>query len=147
MKSVCKRCDVLLSTLKSSGEAAQKARQALCRAQNSEASYLDAVAGLFGHDSVHNEGEKSEHDLIASNALILRRLSEFDTSVCDAVQVAQLYAAQYETVLDTASSVRFSYSKVRKDRAIADIAHLRDLRKNSKMFSSDKWVCALIYQM
>ncbi len=40
-----------------------------------------------------------------------------------------------------------SCSQHRKQRAIVDIAHLRDLRKISKMFSSDKWVCALIHQL
>ncbi len=165
VKSVRKHCDVLLSTLKCSGESAQKARQALCHAQTAEASYIDAVAaligwdfvagvigqnavaGLSGRDSVKSDGGKSEHDLIASNAGIVRRLSEFHSHVCDAVQVAQLYAIQYDSLRDTASSVSYSCSKCRKERAMADIAHLRDLRKNLKMFSSDKWVCVLINQL
>ncbi len=147
VKSVRKHSDILLSTLKSSGEVAHKARQALCHAQIAEALYIDAVAALIGHVAVDSDGEKSEHDLILSNAGVLRCLSEFDTSVCDAVQVAQLYAAQYDVLRDTASSVSLSCLKVRTERAIADIAHLRDLRKNSKMFSSDKWVCTLIQQL
>ncbi len=142
-KSVQKCSDQVLSALKSSGDVSFKTKQALCHAQNAESAYIESVAGVLGRVDVVSE----EHELIQSNAEMLRHLSEFNTSVCDAVQVAQVYVVQYESLKDTASLVTASYSEKWKKCAVADIAHLRDLHKNSKMFSSDKWVCTLIHQL
>ncbi len=91
VKSVCKRSDPVLCSLKSSGTASFKTKQAVCCAQSAEAAYIDALASVVGRRQVASEGDNAEHDLIQCNAEVLRRLSEFNTSVCDAVQVAQVY--------------------------------------------------------
>ena len=139
VKSVRKHSDILLSALKSSGDAAFRTKQAMHHAQNAEVAYIEAAACVIGRVAVVTE----EHDLIQSNTQMLRTLSEFNSSVCDAVQVAQVYVQQYECLKNTASLVTSSYSEKKKQRAIADIAHLRDLCKKFKnVFLWQVGVCA-----
>ncbi len=116
-KSVRKRSLELFGSLKASGVAAFKAREAVCVAQRAEESYIAAVAAVVGRDEVSHagEGDENEQMLIQLNAGILQSLSQFKTSVCDAVQVAQVYVDHYCALQETAQASVPSCSSLRSN--------------------------------
>lgn len=139
--------DVILSALQESGDAAIKATQALKNAQSAAHSYYGACAGsLVFHDFPHCP-EKTEHLFVELQTAVLRWHSDFEKSVYSAVSVMQHYIEQYNKLCEAAKRSVNKSSSSRSQRAIDDVAYLRNLHDRSKMFSSDKWICVLINQL
>lgn len=144
-KGMHTRSDAILSALRVSGEAAFKATQALRQAQAAQQLYYGACAASFAlHDIPHCK-DKSEKLVDELQSIVCRHHSGFRDSVHCAARITKNYVAQYEKLRQVAqSSVRTSSHS---QCAIDDIAKLCQLRDNSKMFSSDKWICVLLNQL